>query len=77
MKATQRAKILAFCKEHGSITIRAAFALGINSPSKRISEMRHSPEYVVDDITVYHYNDEGKIENKFKRYFIKEAVADG
>ena len=78
MKAVQREKILAYCNEHGSITIREAFEeLDINSPSKRISEMRHSPRYVVDDITEYIYDDEGKVRTKFKRYFIKEAAADG
>ena len=78
MKATQRAKILAYCSEHGSITIREAFEiLDINSPTKRISEMRLSPWYVVDDITEYIYTEEGKIKTKFKRYFIKEAAADG
>ena len=78
MKAAQRDKILAYCYEHGSITIREAFEeLDINSPSKRISEMRHSPWYVVDDITEYIYDDEGKVRTKFKRYFIKEAAADG
>ncbi len=74
MKATQRGKILAYCAEHGSITIRDAFEkLHINSPSKRISEMRNSAVYVVDDITEYILNDEGKVETKFKRYFIKEV----
>lgn len=77
MKAAQRDKILAYCQEHGSITIREAFEeLDINSPSKRISEIRHSPWYVVDDITEYIYDDEGKVRTKFKRYFIKE-VSDG
>ena len=78
MKAAQRDKILAYCHGHGSITIREAFEeLDINSPSKRISEMRHSPWYVVDDITEYIYDDEGKVRTKFKRYFIKEVAADG
>lgn len=77
MNASQRDKILAYCQAHGSITIREAFEeLDINSPSKRISEIRHSPCYVVDDITEYIYDDEGKVRTKFKRYFIKE-VSDG
>lgn len=71
-KATQRGKILAYCAEHGSITIRDAFEkLHINSPSKRISELRNSVDYFVDDVTEYIYNDEGKVETKYKRYFIK------
>lgn len=69
----QRAKILAYCAEYGSITIREAFGLDINSPSKRISEMRHSPDYVVDDIMEKVYTDDGKLKTKFKRYFIKEV----
>ena len=77
MKATQRDKILAYCAEHGSITIREAFEkLHINTPSKRISEMRNSPWYVVEDITEYIYTDEGKIKTKFKRYFIREVLHD-
>jgi hypothetical protein len=69
--ATQKGKILGYCAEHGSITIRDAFEkLHINSPSKRISELRNSEDYVVTDITQYKYNDEGKVETKYKRYFI-------
>jgi hypothetical protein len=70
--ATQKGKILCYCAEHGSITIRDAFEkLNINSPSKRISELRNSAAYTVDDITEYVLNDEGKVETKFKRYFIR------
>lgn len=71
MKVTQQAKILAYCNLNGSITIREAFEkLEMNSPSKRISEMRHSPLYVVEDVTEYSH--EGV---PYKRYFIKEARA--
>ena len=77
MRATQRGKILAYCAERGSITIREAFEkLHINTPSKRISEMRNSPWYVVDDITEYIYTEEGKVKTKFKRYFIREVLHD-
>lgn len=70
--ATQKGKILNYCAEHGSITIRDAFEkLKINSPSKRISELRNSAAYDVDDITEYVLDDEGKVETKFKRYFIR------
>ena len=69
--ATQKGKILDYCAAHGSITIRDAFEkLHINSPSKRISELRKSGAYDVDDITEYILDDEGKVETKFKRYFI-------
>lgn len=69
-KSTQRAKILAYCAENGSITIREAFEkLHINSPSKRISEMRLSGNYDVQQI------EETRIRNgetvRYKRYFIK------
>ena len=70
--ATQKGKILGYCAEHGSITIRDAFEkLHINSPSKRISELRNSGSYDVDDITEYVLDDEGKVETKYKRYFIR------
>ena len=71
---TQRMTILDYCLEHGSITIREAFALNINSPSKRISEMRKSPDYVVDDVWEYRINSKG-IRKRYKRYFIKECEA--
>lgn len=71
MKVTQQKKILAFCNLNGSITVRDAFEkLKMNSPTKRISEMRASPLYVVEDVT--EYNQEG---TPYKRYFIKEAGA--
>ena len=69
-KATQRGKILAYCKEHGSITVRDAFNLGINSPTKRISEMRLSGNYFVSDITEEKANDSGVV-TRYKRYYIK------
>jgi hypothetical protein len=68
--ATQKGKILGYCAEHGSITIRDAFEkLHINSPSKRISELRRSGDFDVQDITEYRVNADG-VEVKFKRYFI-------
>ena len=71
-KATQRGKILAYCKEHGSITIREAFErLQINSPSKRISELRLSGYYDVQGIEETKVKDDGETV-RFKRYFIKE-----
>ena len=68
--ATQQQKILGYCAEHGSITIREAFEkLHINSPSKRISELRKSGLYDVKSINETRMNSEG-VEVKFKRYFI-------
>lgn len=71
-KATQRMKILAYCEKHGSITIREAFTeLNINSPSKRISELRNSGKYVVKSIDESKTDDDGNT-TRWKRYFIKE-----
>ena len=68
--ATQKGKILGYCAEHGSITIRDAFEkLHINSPSKRISELRNSGLYDVKSVDETRMNAEG-VEVKFKRYFI-------
>lgn len=69
-KATQRAKILDYCAENGSITIREAFEkLHINSPSKRISEMRLSGNYDIRQ------EDETRIRSgetvRYKRYYIR------
>ena len=70
-KATQRGLILAYCKEHGSITIREAFEkLKINSPSKRISELRLSGMYVVDSIVEEKVYRNGETK-RYKRYYIK------
>ena len=68
-KATQRKKILAYCAEHGSITVREAFMeLGINSPTKRISEMRKSGDYKIEDIEESRTHN--GITKRWKRYFI-------
>ena len=75
MKSTQQAKILAYCQEHGSVTIREAFEkLDINSPSKRISEMRHSPKYIVESVDEEKVKDDGEIV-RYKRYYIKGCVS--
>lgn len=72
---SQKAEILRYCREHGSITIREAFVeLGINSPSKRISELRQMgkvnavsiEEKVLPDGTV----------KRWKRYFLDFSVED-
>lgn len=68
-KATQRAKILNYCAKHGSITVREAFNLDINSPTKRISEMRHGgyDVHTVDEVR----EKPGGDTVRYKRYFIK------
>ncbi len=76
-KTPNRAKVLAYCKEHGSITVRdACVKLGINSPTKVISVMRLSGNYDVDSIDECRENDGSTV--YYKRYFIKErSKADG
>jgi hypothetical protein len=74
MKQSQQMKILSYCKEHGSITVRdAILKLDINSPRKRISELRQSG-YIVDAVTEYRTNSQG-LEVRYNRYFIKEGGA--
>lgn len=77
-KVTQKGKILEYCKKHGSITIREAFEkLHINSPSKRISELRHSPDYVVESFEEMRVDANGDVLSRYKRYFIEAVSADG
>ena len=71
MREKHKERILRYCEKHGSITVREAFGLDINSPTKRISEMRHSPQYIVDTIEDRRTNSDG-IEVRFVRYFIKK-----
>lgn len=69
-KATQKARILAYCAEHGSITVReASVKLYINSPTKRISEMRHGG-YDVQTIKETRIKKNGETV-RYNRYFIK------
>lgn len=71
-KATQRMKILNYCEQYGSITIREAFTkLNINSPSKRISEIRNSGAFVVKSIDESKTDADGNT-TRWKRYFINE-----
>lgn len=73
-KATQQAKILAYCNEHGSITVRDAFnKLDINSPTKRISELRKAG-YDVKTVEESRVKNSGQTV-RYKRYFIGERVA--
>ena len=74
-KATQKAKILAYCKEHGSITVREAFSLDINSPTKRISEMRNGG-YDVQTVEETREKPDGSTV-RYNRYYIQEVVRNG
>lgn len=76
-EATHIAKVLAYCNQHGSITVRdAAVKLDINSPTKVISNMRLSPNYVVESINETKINGKGETK-RYKRYFIKAVAASG
>ena len=68
---TQINRIMRYCERHGSITVRDAFELDINSPTKRISEMRHSGLYDVSTIKETRVNSAGE-KVSFKRYFISQ-----
>ena len=69
---THIAKVLAYCAAHGSITVRDAYKLDINSPTKVISNMRKSPKFDVQDIEETRVNLSGETK-RYKRYFIKEV----
>lgn len=74
-KATQQQQILAYCTEHGSITIREAFDnLNINSPTKRISEMRNSGLYHVETAEEKRTDADG-VTKRWYRYFIRKLEA--
>ena len=69
----QRMKIVNFCKAHGSITVREAFSLGINSPTKRISELSADPEFVVVKKDIPEYDDDGKWKGHHSEYRIYKS----
>ena len=77
---TQRGKIIKYCADHGSITIREAFTkLDINSPGKRISEIRNSVSFTVESIVESKIDKDGNTK-RWKRYFIRpreESVTNG
>lgn len=76
-KATQKMKILRYCAEHGSITVRdACVKLDINSPTKRISEMRKSGKYDVQTVEEIRIKDGGKVV-RYNRYFINAPEGAG
>ena len=68
---TQKEKIIAFCKKHGSITVRDAVLMDINSPRKCISDLRQTHD--VKDVEETRVNGAGETV-RYKRNFIKERV---
>lgn len=70
-RMTQRQKILDYCEAHGSITVREAFEeLRINSPTKRISEIKKSGLYAVDTEEIRQTNSAGQ-KVRFTVYYIR------
>lgn len=70
---TQCEKIIDYCRTHGSITIREAFIdLHINSPTKRISEIRSSGLYRVEEVQIRH---DDAVGCHYTRYYITPAEA--
>lgn len=70
----QHEKILDYCEKHGSITVREAFVeLNINSPTKRISELRRAG-YAVEQETLTRINSSGR-KVRYVRYQIKRKDA--
>lgn len=75
-KRTQNQKILAYCAQHGSITVRdAVVALNINSPTKRFSELRQAG-YTVQTTEEVRTREDGST-TRYKRYFISGRGAFG
>lgn len=72
-KATQRSKIVDYCNKYGSITVREAFErLNINSPTKRISELKRAG-YDVQKVVETKEKEDGDTV-RYTRYFIGECV---
>lgn len=68
-------QIYDYCQTHGSITVREAFMwLGINSPTKVISNMRRSG-YIVNTEIEKKKDKQGRT-RRWTRYYIKRRGAD-
>jgi hypothetical protein len=73
-RATQRSKILAYFIDHGSITVRDAFEkLHINSPTKRISELRRKG-YNIEGIRETRVKENGDTVGYIRYYFRGHAA---
>lgn len=71
-KSNQRMKILQFIRENGSATVRDLFLyLNINSPTKRLSELRKAG--LIREEWDARINRSGEVK-RFKRYFLTEGV---
>lgn len=68
----QKNKILNYCEKHGSITVREAFNLDINSPTKVISVLRKSGLYDVRTEEECRTNKDGE-KKTYTRYYISRV----
>lgn len=69
-KRCQRAKIIAYLQENGSATIRELFLFcNINSPSKRLSELRKLG--MIDTVRCTTTNTAGETK-RFCRYYLRK-----
>ncbi len=75
IKKIQRDKIVEYLEKHGSATIRELFiGCGINSPSKRLSEMRALG--LIDTVKCEKTNADGTT-TRFKRYYLRKEAVNG
>ena len=69
-KKAQRDKIVDYLEKNGSATIRELFVIcGINSPSKRLSEMRALG--MIDTVKCEKTNADGETV-RFSRYYLRK-----
>lgn len=74
-RETQHKRIMGYLKEKGTITVREAFLLGINSPTKRFSELiGKGLMKVKEDVKVMYMNKYGRMVQK-THYVVYEEAA--
>lgn len=71
-KTFQQEQIMALLEERGSITNRDCYDMGINSPTKRISELRAKGFPIADK------QETGKnrfgVQSRYKRYYLEDGA---
>ncbi len=70
-KSTQRMQILDILEKKGSTTVREIFNKGINSPTKRLSELRALG--LIREEWDFRINKEGR-KVRFKRYYRNDNI---
>lgn len=71
-KQTQWAKIMAYLDTNHTATVRELFGLGINSPTKRISELNDNGECIKSMWCDGENRDGERV--RFKRYYKEQEV---